>query len=106
MIRERLAANGRVNAGSGATITMEIRNGKYSVLDGKEQEVFEKVSTLLPAAEVAKVVSYSTDEIKQAIARVRGIPQDGKSPVTAKKVFLEEIAPMLEQGQSRVLKFA
>jgi hypothetical protein len=107
MIRDRLAAgDGRVNAGNGTSITMELRAGKYSVKEGQEMEVLTTVQSLIPPAEFAKVINYSTDELKQAIARTRGIPQDGKSPTTAKKVFIEQIAPMMEQGQSRVLKYA
>jgi hypothetical protein len=106
MIRERLATQQRINAPDGTSITMEIRKGQWSVLEGKEFEVYSKVHELLPPEAVAGAVKFSTEEIQKALARVRGVPQDGKSPVTGKKLFLEQIAPMLKQGEARVLKYA
>lgn len=107
MIRERLAATGRINAPDGTSITMELRKGKWSVNDGQELDLYNKVHELLPPAAIAEAVTFSTEALRTSIAIVRGIPQDGKAPVTAKKVFLEEIAtPFLTQGESRVLKYA
>lgn len=104
MIRERLEQVGRIN-GSEVSVTMEKRRGRYTVTEGEEKPMYDAAHALLGAEEVAQCVSYSSDSLKQAIARVRSIPQSGKSPVTAEKVFQEQLVPHLTQGESRVLKF-
>lgn len=106
LIRERLAEVGRLNASSGPTLTMEIRRGKFSVREGSEEKVLDKMLELLPKSDLSHVVSYSTDEFKHRLAKIRNIPQGGKQPVTAEKIFNEQIAPEMVQGESRVIKIA
>lgn len=104
MIRERLEHVGRIN-GTALSVTMEKRKGRFSVTEGEEKSMYDAVHELLPVEEVAGCVSYSTDSLKQAIARVRNVPQSGKNPNSAEKVFQRDLGPHLTQGESRVLRF-
>ncbi len=103
LIRERLDAVGRINA-MGVSITQEIRGGKWKVV--APVEMLDAVRAILPDAEFAEVVSYSTDRLKDSCAKVLGCPKSGKQAVTAEKVFIEKFAPHMQQGQSRILKIA
>ena len=106
MLRDRLETVGRINAPQGPSITMEKRLGQYSVIEGQELPLFQTAKEILPEPELAKTVKFSSDKVKQAVARVRGIPQSGKAPATGEKVFAERFKPFLEQGTTRILKFS
>jgi hypothetical protein len=103
LIRERLESVGRINA-MGVSITQETRGGKWKVV--APVAMLSAVRAILPDAELAEVVSYSTDRIKDSVAKVLGCPKSGKQAVTADKVFIEKFAPHLEQGVSRILRIA
>ena len=102
LIRDRLERVGRINA-AGISITMETRKTRWKVREAAP--MFAAARTLLPDAELAPCLTYSSEDLKDAIARVRSIPKTGKAPDTAEKVFFEQLAPHCEQGTARVLKF-
>jgi hypothetical protein len=104
LLKERLGDNGRITSTSGVSVTQEVQGGRWSVED--PAGMFEAVMAALPQGSVAKVVTYSTDRLKDEIATSRGIPKKSKAGDSAEKVFIERFTRYMKQGERRVLKFS
>lgn len=104
LLRERIDAQGYLDAGCGTRITQTSRPGAYKVPD--PVAFFGKLRTILPQDEqIAKVVSPSMTRIKDEIAEVRGLPKTSKRGESGASVFDAELRPLVEQGESKVLIF-
>lgn len=100
MLHERIAMRGYVDAGSGHRLTTTTRPGKYKLVN--PEGAWGSVNRLIPDR-VAQVVNYSKDRLVDEIAEAQGIPKSGKKDRTAEKVFKEEVACFMEQGETKLL---
>jgi hypothetical protein len=104
MLKERVSANGYVDAGVGTRITMKIQGGSYEFPD--KPAFYAKLSELVPDAEErAKVLKFSMTEAKNVIADTRGIPKTSRNGVSGQSVVDAELRPLVIQGERRVLQF-
>lgn len=105
LIKERLAANGYVDAGNGTRITVKTTGGSYTFPD--KAAYYSALSEVCPdAAKRAKALKFSVTETRDLIAEVMQIPKTGKSAVTAQSVFDARFRPLVEQGERKVLQFS
>lgn len=106
LVKERIAANGAVDAGCGTRITMKIQGGSYSYPD--KPAFYRALTELVPDADArARALKFSVTETREVIADVMGIPKTGKkAPVTAEGVFDAKLRPLVVQGERKVLQFS
>jgi hypothetical protein len=101
LLHERIAANGYVDAACGTRLTVKTRPGKYSVVNPKG--AWSAVRRLVPEDRIPEVIAYSKDKLIDVIADAKDIHKSGEDAVTAEKLFKSEIAPNMEQSETRIL---
>lgn len=101
MVHERIKAQGYLDAGCGARITVKVTKGDISI---KDKTAFRKrVEDILPEREAQdQCISWSKGELVKQIAKTRDIPQESKKVPDAKGVWDAHLAPLTEQGERRI----
>lgn len=104
LAKERIKANGYLDAKGGTRITIKEQGGSYSFPDPVG---FYRATRQLLAddADYAATVKPSVTKTKEALAKVMGLPKTSKKGDSAQSVFDGALRPLCEQGKREVLVF-
>lgn len=103
MLKERIAAQGSVVAGSGVTITEKVQKGAYKV--ERPEEMLATVEEMLDKPRIARAVNWSMTRLKEEIAEQFQCKKTGKGPITAESIFDSRIRTHVSQGERRLLQY-
>lgn len=102
LAKDRIAATGYIDSASGSRLTLKITKGSIEIPD--KTAFREKVEGVLPERDRQdRCVSWSKDSLISEIAAARGIHKDSKKEASATDVWKNELAPLTEQGERRIL---
>lgn len=102
LLHERIDVQGYVDSASGHRITRKIQKGDISIPD--KTAFRQKVEAVLPERERQdRCVSWSKDALITEIAQARNIHKESKKEASATDVWVNELAPLTEQGERRLL---
>lgn len=105
MLKERVSANGYVDAGVGTRITMKVQGGSYEFPD--KAAFYAALAELVPdPGQRARALKFSMSEIVAILAERFGVPKTGKAPKTGTSIRDENLKPLTVQGERRVLMFS
>jgi hypothetical protein len=102
MVKERIAAQGYLDAGCGARITIKTTKGDIKVPD--MPKFWRAVDEILPERErQARCISFAKGELIKEIAAARGIPQESNKEADAKSVWNVHLEPLVQQGERKLI---
>lgn len=104
LLHQRLDAVPTITAGCGIHISRKIQGGSYEVQE--PIKFYEELRGIVPdETKRAKYLKFSMTQTKEAIAEEMQIPKTGKQAITAETVFAAKFAPLVKQGERRLLVF-